>query len=179
MSKKEYVLIDENNIIVEMIKIDDKEKIKEKSIYKDTYRIEDKKPYMFKGLNLNRVVNDKILSNKEAIDKGLIILKENEVLINDNILLLDKTQKVVNNEIVEKTDLEKLNEGLITEEQYNNIQNENRQKEYNSKTDKQVIELMRNFLNNNKAELSEEDKKLLDDINIQAEIIKKEYPKQE
>ena len=114
---------------------------------------------MFKGLNLNRVVNDKILSNKEAIDKGLIILKENEVLINDNILLLDKTQKVVNNEIVEKTDLEKLNEGLITEEQYNNIQNENRQKEYNSKTDKQVIELTRNFLNNNKAELSEEDKK--------------------
>ena len=44
LSKKEYVLIDENNIIVEMIKIDDKEKIKEKSIYKDTYRIEDKKP---------------------------------------------------------------------------------------------------------------------------------------
>ncbi|KLI13784.1 Hvp 28 VSH-1 tail protein, partial [Brachyspira hyodysenteriae] len=33
MNKKEYVLIDENNIIVEMIKIDDKENIKKLSIY--------------------------------------------------------------------------------------------------------------------------------------------------
>ncbi|KLI47447.1 Hvp 28 VSH-1 tail protein, partial [Brachyspira hyodysenteriae] len=54
--KKEYVLIDKNNVIVEMIKIDDKEKIKEKSIYKSNYRIEERKDYMFKGLNLNRVV---------------------------------------------------------------------------------------------------------------------------
>lgn len=102
MNKKEYVLIDENNIIVEMIKIDDKEKIKKLSIYKEIYRIEEKKDYMFKGLNLNRVVNDIVLSNKEAIKKGLIELKDNEVLINDIIQTIDKTQKVVNNEIVEK-----------------------------------------------------------------------------
>ncbi|MCZ9999703.1 hypothetical protein OFR34_01780 [Brachyspira hyodysenteriae] len=43
MNKKEYVLIDENNIIVEMIKIDDKEKIKKLSIYKEIYRIRRKK----------------------------------------------------------------------------------------------------------------------------------------
>lgn len=178
MNKKEYVLIDENNIIVEMIKIDDKENIKKLSIYKETYRIEERKDYMFKGLNLNRVVNDIILSNKESIEKGLIKLKDNEVLINDNIVTIDKTQKVVNNEIVEKTNEEKLNEGLITSEEYNNIQNEKREKEYESKTDKQVIELMRNFLNKNKDSLSNDDKTILDSINIEIEAIKQEYPKQ-
>ena len=86
MNKKEYVLIDENNIIAEMIKIDDKEKIKKLSIYKEEY-----------------IVDNKILSNKEAIEKGLIKLKENEVLINDVIQTIEKTQKIVNNEIVEKT----------------------------------------------------------------------------
>ncbi|ACN84315.1 phage tail protein [Brachyspira hyodysenteriae] len=178
MNKKEYVLIDENNIIVEMIKIDDKENIKKLSIYKETYRIEERKDYMFKGLNLNRVVNDIILSNKESIEKGLIKLKDNEVLINDNIVTIDKTQKVVNNEIVEKTNEEKLNEGLITSEEYNNIQNEKREKEYESKTDKQVIELMRNFLNKNKDSLSNDDKTILDSINTEIETIKQEYPKQ-
>ncbi|MCZ9878086.1 phage tail protein [Brachyspira hyodysenteriae] len=178
MNKKEYVLIDKNNVIVEMIKIDDKENIKKLSIYKETYRIEERKDYMFKGLNLNRVVNDIILSNKEAIKKGLIKLKDNEVLINDVIQTIDKTQKVVNNEIVEKTNEEKLNEGLITSEEYNNIQNEKREKEYESKTDKQVIELMRNFLNKNKDSLSNDDKTILDSINIEIEAIKQEYPKQ-
>lgn len=178
MNKKEYVLIDENNIIVEMIKIDDKENIKKLSIYKETYRIEERKDYMFKGLNLNRVVNDIILSNKESIEKGLIKLKDNEVLINDNIVTIDKTQKVVNNEIVEKTNEEKLNEGLITSEEYNNIQNEKREKEYESKIDKQVIELMRNFLNKNKDSLSNDDKTILDSINTEIETIKQEYPKQ-
>ncbi|KLI17859.1 Hvp 28 VSH-1 tail protein, partial [Brachyspira hyodysenteriae] len=162
----------------EMIKIDDKENIKKLSIYKETYRIEERKDYMFKGLNLNRVVNDIILSNKESIEKGLIKLKDNEVLINDNIVTIDKTQKVVNNEIVEKTNEEKLNEGLITSEEYNNIQNEKREKEYESKTDKQVIELMRNFLNKNKDSLSNDDKTILDSINTEIETIKQEYPKQ-
>ncbi|WP_252195341.1 phage tail protein [Brachyspira hyodysenteriae] len=133
---------------------------------------------MFKGLNLNRVVNDIVLSNKEAIEKELIELKDNEVLINDVIQTIDKTQKVVNNEIVEKTNEEKLNEGLITSEEYNNIQNEKREKEYESKTDKQVIELMRNFLNKNKDSLSNDDKTILDSINTEIETIKQEYPKQ-
>ncbi|WP_252195340.1 hypothetical protein [Brachyspira hyodysenteriae] len=50
MDKKEYVLINENNIIIEMIKIDDKEKIKKLSIYKEIYRIEEKKIICLKGL---------------------------------------------------------------------------------------------------------------------------------
>ena len=178
MNKKEYVLIDENNIIAEMIKIDDKEKIKKLSIYKEEYRIEEKKDYCYRGLNLNRVVDNKILSNKEAIEKGLIVLKENEVLINDVIQTIEKTQKVVNNEIVEKTAEEKLSDGLITKEEYNKIMNAEREKEYNDKTDKQVIELMRNFLNKNKESLSDEDKAILDSINTEIDTIKQEYPKQ-
>ena len=178
MNKKEYVLIDENNVIAEMIKIDDKEKIKKLSIYKESYRIEEKKDYYYKGLNLNRVVDNKILSNKEAIEKGLIVLKENEVLINDVIQTIEKTQKIVNNEIVEKTAEEKLSDGLITKEEYNKIMNAEREKEYNDKTDKQVIELMRNFLNKNKDSLSDEDKLILDAINTAIDTIKQEYPKQ-
>ena len=178
MNKKEYVLIDENNIIAEMIKIDDKEKIKKLSIYKEEYRIEEKKDYCYRGLNLNRVVDNKILSNKEAIEKGLIVLKENEVLINDVIQTIEKTQKIVNNEIVEKTAEEKLSDGLITKEEYNKIMNAEREKEYNDKTDKQVIELMRNFLNKNKDSLSDEDKLILDAINTEIDTIKQEYPKQ-
>ena len=177
MNKKEYVLIDENNVIAEMIKIDDKEKIKKLSIYKESYRIEEKKDYYYKGLNLNRVVNDAVLSNKEAIEKGLIVLKENEVLINDVIQTIEKTQKIINNEIAEKTAEEKLNDGLITKEEYNKIMNAEREKEYSSKTDKQVIELMRNFLNKNKDSLSNEDKLVLDVVNTEIAVIKQEYSK--
>ncbi|MEI0564521.1 phage tail protein [Brachyspira pulli] len=174
----EYILIDENNIILEMYNTDDIEKIKKQEEYKSTYRIELKKDYHFKGLNLNRVVDDVVLSNKEAIEKGLIILKDNEVLINDNILVLDRNKKVVNNEIVEKTLEEKLNDGLITQEQYNEIQNEKREQEYKNKTDKQVLELTRSFFNGNIDNLTEEEKLILDSINKEVEKIKTQYPKQ-
>ena len=172
----EYILIDENNIILEMYNTDDIEKIKKQEEYKSTYRIELKKDYHFKGLNLNRVVDDVVLSNKEAIEKGLIILKDNEVLINDNILVLDRNKKVVNNEIVEKTLEEKLNDGLITQEQYNEIQNEKREQEYKNKTDN--LELTRSFLNRNINNLTEEEKVVLDEINNEVVNIKQEYPKQ-
>ena len=176
--KKEYVLIDENNIIVDMIKIDDKEKIKEKSIYKSNYRIEDQKDYMFKGLNLNRVVNDVVISNKEAIEKGLIILKENEVLIDDVIHVLDKTQKVVNNEIAEKTAEEKLNDGLITKEEYNNIQNENRQSSYKNETDNLLLDFMSTYFENHRNEMSESELEIWKTIETKKQAIKEEYPKQ-
>lgn len=178
MNKKEYVLIDENNVIVEMIKIDDKEKIKEKSIYKDTYTIADKKEYMFKGLNLNRVVNDVVLSNKESIDKGLIKLKENEALINDSIIELLDTQKVVNNEIVEKTAEEKLTDGLITKEEYNNIQNEKRQASYKNETDNMMLDFMSTYFENHKKEMSKNELEIWKTIEAKKDIIKQEYPKQ-
>lgn len=78
----------------------------------------------------------------------------------------------------EKTPEMKLKDGLITKEEYNNIQNEKREAEYESKTDKQVIELMRNFLNANKESLTEESKQTLDELNNKIANIKLEYPKQ-
>ncbi|MEI0605211.1 phage tail protein [Brachyspira alvinipulli] len=178
MNKKEYVLIDENNVIVEMIKIDDKEKIKKLSIYKESYRIEEKKYYYYKGLNLNRVVNDAVLSNREAIEKGLITLKENEVLINDVIQTIEKTQKIVNNEIVEKTAEEKLSDGLITKEEYNNIQNEKRQILYKNETDNMMLDFMSTYFENHKKEMSESELEIWKTIETKKQAIKEEYPKQ-
>ena len=178
MNKKEYVLIDENNVIAEMIKIDDKEKIKKLSIYKESYRIEEKKDYYYKGLNLNRIVNDAVLSNKEAIEKGLIVLKENEVLINDNIVTLEKTQKVVGDEIVEKTAEEKLSDGLITKEEYNNIQNEKRQILYKNETDNMMLDFMSTYFENHKKEMSESELEIWKTIETKKQAIKEEYPKQ-
>ena len=178
MNKKEYVLIDENNVIAEMIKIDDKEKIKKLSIYKESYRIEEKKDYYYKGLNLNRVVNDAVLSNKEAIEKGLIVLKENEVLINDVIQTIEKTQKIINNEIVEKTAEEKLSDGLITKEEYNNIQNEKRQILYKNETDNMMLDFMSTYFENHRNEMSESELEIWKSIETKKQAIKEEYPKQ-
>lgn len=73
---------------------------------------------------------------------------------------------------------ELLSEGLITKEEYNEIINEERENLYESKTDKQVIELARNIFNKIKDTLSEEDKLVLDLINKEVEEIKTQYPKQ-
>ena len=178
MNKKEYVLIDENNVIAEMIKIDDKEKIKKLSIYKESYRIEEKKDYYYKGLNLNRVVNDAVLSNKEAIERGLIKLKENEVLINDVIQTIEKTQKIINNEIAEKTAEEKLNDGLITKEEYNSIQNEKRQASYKNETDNLLLDFMSTYFENHRNEMSESELEIWKSIETKKQAIKEEYPKQ-
>lgn len=175
----EYVLIDENNVIAEMFSGFTIDEIKELEEYKSNYKIEEKKDYMFKGLNLNRVVDDVVISNKEAIDKGLIKLKENEVLLdNDVIAELDIEHKIENGFIIEKSLEEKLKDNVITSEEYNKIQNEKREKEYESKTDKQVLELTRRFLNRNINNLIEEEKLILDEINSTVSNIKQEYPKQ-
>ena len=173
-----YILIDENNIIVEMYETNDIEKIKKQKIYKPSYRIEQQKNYHFKGLNLNRVVENQVLSNKEAIEKGLIVLKENEVLINDNIVTLEKTQKIINNEIVEKTAEEKLSDGLITKEEYNNIQNEKRQILYKNETDNMMLDFMSTYFENHKKEMSESELEIWKTIETKKQDIKEEYPKQ-
>ncbi|MEI0487310.1 hypothetical protein [Brachyspira intermedia] len=77
-----------------------------------------------------------------------------------------------------KSDLELLEENLISKEEYNERINKKRETLYKNKTDKQVIELARNFLNKNKDKLSEEDKLVLDSINAEVEEIKTQYPKQ-
>ena len=77
----------------------------------------------------------------------------------------------------EKTPEMKLKDGLITAEEYNNIQNKKREALYESKTDKQVLELTRSFLNRNINNMTEEEKALLDEINSTVANIKEEYPK--
>uniref|UniRef100_UPI003F4C5DA8 hypothetical protein n=1 Tax=Brachyspira catarrhinii TaxID=2528966 RepID=UPI003F4C5DA8 len=78
----------------------------------------------------------------------------------------------------EKTPEMKLKEGLITNEEYNEIINKKRETLYESKTDKQVLELTRSFLNRNINNLAEEEKLMLDEINNTVANIKQEYPKQ-
>ncbi|MEI0510880.1 hypothetical protein [Brachyspira intermedia] len=78
----------------------------------------------------------------------------------------------------EKTPEMKLKDGLITNEEYNEIINKKRETLYESKTDKQVLELTRSFLNRNIDNLTEEEKLILDSINKEVEEIKTQYPKQ-
>ena len=78
----------------------------------------------------------------------------------------------------EKTPEMKLKDGLITNEEYNEIINKKRETLYESKTDKQVLELTRAFLNRNIDNLTEEEKSVLNEINNTVASIKEEYPKQ-
>lgn len=176
----EYILIDKNNIIIEMFETDNIEKIKKQPIYKPSYKIELKKAYHFKGLNLNRVVNDIVLSNKEAIEKGLIKLKNNEVLIDDDIIKLEQTQKVVDNKVIEKTMEEKYNEGLITKEEYNAYIVSQRQNQYTQNLDGARAELLDSVLNNlaNQGLLNETQMEALKNIQTTRANIKEQYPKQ-
>ncbi|AEM20775.1 Hvp 28 VSH-1 tail protein [Brachyspira intermedia PWS/A] len=77
-----------------------------------------------------------------------------------------------------KTDKELFEENIITKEEYNERINQKRETLYENKTDKQVIELSRNFFNKNKDNLLEEEKFVLDSINKEVEEIKTQYPKQ-
>lgn len=77
-----------------------------------------------------------------------------------------------------KSDLELLEENLITKEEYNERVNAKRETLYESKTDKQVIELTRSFLNRNINNMTEEERALLDEINSTVANIKEELPKQ-
>ena len=77
-----------------------------------------------------------------------------------------------------KSDLELLEENLITKEEYNERVNAKRESLYKNKTDKQVIELTRSFLNRNINNMTEEERALLDEINSTVANIKEELPKQ-
>lgn len=77
-----------------------------------------------------------------------------------------------------KSDLELLEENLISKEEYNERVNAKRETLYENKTDKQVIELTRSFLNRNINNMTEEERALLDEINSTVANIKEELPKQ-
>lgn len=77
-----------------------------------------------------------------------------------------------------KSDIELFEENLINQDEYNERTNKKRENLYESKTDKQVLELTRSFLNRNINNLTEEEKSLLNEINSTVTSIKQEYPKQ-
>lgn len=77
-----------------------------------------------------------------------------------------------------KSNAELFNEGLISQDEYNKRIDEERETLYESKTDKQVLELTRSFLNRNMDNLLEEEKAVLNEINNTVANIKQEYPKQ-
>lgn len=78
----------------------------------------------------------------------------------------------------EKSPEMKLNEGLITNEQYNEIINNKRQQIYKEKTDPIVMDIMRSVLNRNTNLLNEKELLQMKNINDTVENIKEEYPKE-
>ena len=104
----------------------------------------------------------------------------NEELIDGKPREFYKVEKVEKDSITYtlKSNTELFNEGLITADEYNKRINKERESLYESKTDKQVIELTRSFLNRNINNLTEEEKAVLNEINNTVASIKQEYPKQ-
>ena len=104
----------------------------------------------------------------------------NEELIDGKPREFYKVEKVEKDSITYtlKSDKELLEENLISQDEYNERVNSKRESLYESKTDKQVLELARSFLNRNINNLTEEEKAVLNEINNTVASIKQEYPKQ-
>ena len=155
-----------------------------------------------------RAINDdgSIKSLGEQIKEKILILKENEVikdgvvvelnpayeedkirLIQRNLETLDNNHKIEYQEenkkysIVEKTMIEKLEEEIITQEEYNNHIINIRQAEYSSKLDGKRAELLESVLHNLSSQglLTEIEQSLLEELNRTRLEIKESNPKAE
>ncbi len=155
-----------------------------------------------------RAINDdgSIKSLGEQIKEKILILKENEVikdgvvvelnpayeedkirLIQRNLEKLDNNHKIEYQEenkkysIVEKTMIEKLEEEIITQEEYNNHIINIRQAEYSSKLDGKRAELLESVLHNLSSQglLTEIEQSLLEELNRTRLEIKESNPKAE
>lgn len=173
-----FSLISSQNIIKNIIEADSIEiAMKHKDYNKDNTIIIPTEWFHKVGLDFN---NFKIPTNKERIKKKEIILKDNEVYdeATDAIIMLMPDQKYENGTVISKTLLEQYNEGIITKEQYEERVNIQRQNEYQAQTDSELLGLMRDYLNRNKNKLNEEEKAILEEINIKVDKIKAENPKE-
>ena len=155
-----------------------------------------------------RAINDdgSIKSLGEQIKEKILILKENEVikdgvvvelnpayeedkirLMQRNLEELDENQKIEYQKenkkysIVEKTMIEKLEEEIITQEEYNNHIINIRQAEYSSKLDGKRAELLESVLHNLSSQglLTEIEQSLLEELNRTRLEIKESNPKAE
>ena len=107
----------------------------------------------FVGVDINYIHEDgSLLSLKELIEKGYVILKENEIYDEEKNEVREKTEiekfrenptdeKIIetdeqgNEYIREKTILEKYNDELVTKDEYNKYQTEQRANKYQNTTD--------------------------------------------
>lgn len=171
-----FSLINKNNVIVAVIEANSYIEAKGNKNYDPSMILMPSEDHHKKGLDLNAY---KPLSIKEQLDKGLITLAEDQVYdtASESIVSIAKDQEYKNGKIVNLTTLEQYQKGLLTEEEFNEKVNADRQIAYVDNTDTQVIELMRSYLNNNKDKLTKEEKALLTEINKKVKEIKKENPK--
>lgn len=77
----------------------------------------------------------------------------------------------------EKSPEMKLKDGLITAEEYNNIQNEKRQTSYKDETDNMLLDLMSSYLETRKDTLSKAELEILKVIEAKKQTIKDKYKK--
>lgn len=172
-----FSLINANNIIVTIIEANSYEEAKRNESYNPAFILVPSEEYHVKGLDLNTY---RPLSIKEKLSKGLIKLEDNQVYDKKNnyIISLGRDQEYKNGEVVTLTILEQYKKGVITEEEYLEKTNSNRQVAYKEQTDDAVIKLMRSYLNNNKDKLTKEEKAMLELINSKIKTIKEENPKE-
>ena len=172
----DFSVINSNNVIVAIYKDTTYEKVRHHSNVKPNWIVIPKEEYHVKGLNLNTY---KPVSNKEKIANGEITLASNQVYDaeNDYIITLMPDQEYRNGEIVTLNYLEQYQKGVLTEEEYLAKTDASRQLAYQDTTDKQVIELMRSYLNSNIKKLTDEEKAMLEKINSEVAGIKEANPK--
>lgn len=171
-----FSLINTNNVIITIIEANSYTEAKGHKDYSPEFILIPAEEHHVKGLDLNTY---KPLTTKEKINKGLLKLEPNQVFDakNDCIITLGDNQEYKNGEVITLSYLEQYNKGLITEEELVSKVNTDRQMAYEENTDTAVIKLMRSYLNNNKDKLTKEEKAMLDEINKEVNVIKKENPK--
>lgn len=169
-------IINDKNQIINIIEADTVEEAKEHEDYNENNILVETQWFHKIGLDLN---NLQLPNMKERIEKNEIVLEDNQIFDEktDSIITIGVDQKLEDGIIKTKTEQERYMEGALSKEEYESLINDKRAIEYEENTDKLVIELMRNYLNRSKENLSEEEKAMLDSINNQVAEIKANNPK--
>ena len=204
-----YIVIYQKNTIKNIISSSNDaentiETLKSKNIIQkdDEYKIFDNIQNM--GVKDIRAINDdgSVMSLEEQIKNKIVVLGKDEEIRNGQIYKLDKNieedliklielgiEKLDKNKkiaeengkkyITEKSMEEKLKEGLITQEEYNNYIIQLRQSQYYQNLDGKRAELLESVLNNlnEKGLLTEEERIELENLNLKRKEIKEAHPK--
>lgn len=169
-------IINDKNQIINIIEAETVEEAREHADYNENNILVETQWFHKIGLDLNNLV---LPNTKERIEKNEIVLEDNQIFDGktDSIITIGVDQKIEDGIIKTKTEQERYIDGSLSKEEYETLINDKRAIEYEENTDKLVIELMRNYLDRNKENLSEEEKAMLDSINNQVAEIKANNPK--